>query len=145
MTQRFRRSLLPAAGLPRSSAVGSKPQIDTGAGAGKKNKFSAQRVELDGISFDSKKEARRWSELRMLERAGEVRGLERQVRIDLIGQNGPLKTRTGRAMHITVDFSYEDRRLGWAKVYEDAKGIPTRDYEVRRAVAEAMGIRIIET
>jgi hypothetical protein len=37
------------------------------------------------------------------------------------------------------------RRLGWATVYEDAKGHPTRDYEVRRAVAQAMGIEVIET
>lgn len=48
-------------------------------------------------------------------------------------------------MKLTVDFVYEDRRLNWAAVYEDSKGAVTRDYEVRRAVAAAMGIEVIET
>lgn len=48
-------------------------------------------------------------------------------------------------MKITVDFAYEDRRLGWVEVFEDSKGMPTRDYEVRKSVAEAMGIKILES
>ena len=109
------------------------------------NKFSAQPVTVDGIRFDSLKEARRWGELRLLEKAGEIRNLQRQVVIALEGRDKPLKTRTGRQMRITVDFTYEDKRLNWKKVYEDAKGMPTRDYEVRRAVAAAMGIEVLET
>lgn len=109
------------------------------------NKFGAIATTVDGIKFPSLKEARRWGELRLMERAGEIRGLRRQVKIDLQGQNGPLRTRTGKAMKLTVDFVYEDRRLNWAQVYEDSKGTPTRDYEVRRAVAQAMGIEVTET
>ena len=108
------------------------------------NKFSAIATTVDGIRFDSLKEARRWAELRLLERAGLIRNLRHQVVIPLQGQNGPLKTRTGRHMRLTVDFAYEDARLNWALVYEDAKGMPTRDYEVRRAVAQAMGIEVTE-
>lgn len=109
------------------------------------NKFGAIATTVDGIRFDSMREARRWAELRLLERAGEIRNLRRQVKIPLIGQSAPLKTRTGRAMKITVDFAYEDRRLGWVEVFEDSKGMPTRDYEVRRAVVQAMGLEIRET
>lgn len=109
------------------------------------NKFGAIPCEVDGIRFDSTKEARRWGELRLMERAGEIRNLRRQVPIPLEGRDGPIKTRTGRQMRLTVDFTYEDRRLGWATVYEDAKGHPTRDYEVRRAVAAAMGVEVRET
>lgn len=109
------------------------------------NKFGAIATTVDGIRFDSLKEARRWSELRLLERAGEIRNLRRQVKIPLIGQSAPLTTRTGRAMKITVDFAYEDRRIGWVEVFEDSKGMPTRDYEVRRAVVQAMGLEIRET
>lgn len=109
------------------------------------NKFSAIATVVDGIRFDSLREARRWGELRLLERAGEIRNLRRQVAILLMGQAAPLKTRTGRQMRLTVDFVYEDARIGWATVYEDSKGVPTRDYEVRRAVAAAMGIEVIET
>ncbi len=109
------------------------------------NKFGAIPTVVDGIRFPSVREARRWSELRLLEMSGEIRNLKRQVKIDLQGRDGPLKTRTGRQMRLTVDFVYEDKRLGWAVVYEDAKGKPTRDYEVRRAVAQAMGIEVVET
>ena len=109
------------------------------------NKFNAISTTVDGIKFPSLKEARRWGELRLLERAGEIRNLRRQVKIPLIGQAAPLKTRTGRAMKMTVDFAYEDSRLGWAEVLEDSKGMPTRDYEVRRAVVQAMGLEIKET
>jgi hypothetical protein len=40
-------------------------------------------------------------------------------------------------------FAYTDLRTG-RTIYEDAKGVPTRDYEVRRAVAAAQGIEVIE-
>lgn len=109
------------------------------------NKFNATPTVVDGIRFDSLKEARRWGELRLLERAGDIRNLRRQVAIPLIGRDAPILTRTGRPMRLTVDFAYEDKRLGWATVYEDAKGVPTRDYEVRRAVVAAMGIEVKET
>ena len=69
---------------------------------------------IDGMKFDSKREATRYKELRLLELAGEIRNLQRQVVIPLIGQHGPLKTTSGRAMRLTVDFSYEDKRANWA-------------------------------
>lgn len=111
----------------------------------KPNKFHAIKTEVGGIKFDSKREAARWLDLLTLQRGGEIRNLRRQVVIPLIGQHGPLKTRTGRAMKMTVDFAYEDRRLNWAEVLEDSKGMATRDYEVRKAVVEAMGLKVIET
>ena len=109
----------------------------------KGQKYSAQRQTVDGITFDSKKEARRYQELRMLERAGDICDLRRQVVVELEGRDGPLLTRTGRNMKITVDFAYTDLNTGLT-VYEDAKGMPTRDYEVRRAVAAAQGVEVIE-
>ena len=109
------------------------------------NKYNARRTIVDGIAFDSAKEALRYSELQMLLRAGEIRALKRQVAIPLMGQLGPLKTPNGRLMRLTVDFVYEDRRLGWATVWEDSKGVVTRDFVVRAAVAEAMGIKVTLT
>ena len=110
----------------------------------KSNKFSAQRIDADGISFDSKKEARRWGELKFLERAGEIIELRRQVVVPLEGRDGPLLARKGRQMRLTVDFGYVEVATGLT-VYEDSKGAITRDYEVRRAVAAAQGIMVIET
>lgn len=107
-----------------------------------RNKYGAKKTQVGDIKFDSKKEANRWMELQLLERAGEISDLKRQVKVELIGQYRPIYTRTGRKMKITFDFSYiEDGVL----IYEDTKGMPTRDYEVRVAVARAMGLEIRET
>ncbi len=43
----------------------------------KYNKYHAQKVEFDGKRFDSRREARRYAELRLLERAGEITGPRR--------------------------------------------------------------------
>ena len=106
-----------------------------------RNKYGAKKTQVGEIKFDSKKEAIRWVELQLLERCGEISDLRRQVKVDLLGQYGPLYTRTGRKMKLTFDFAYID---GGAQVYEDAKGYPTRDYEVRVAVARAMGLEVRE-
>ena len=49
-----------------------------------RSKYGAKKVTVDGITFDSKKEANRWCELRLMERAGVITGLERQVKFVLI-------------------------------------------------------------
>lgn len=105
-------------------------------------KYGAKRTTIGSEVFDSKREASRYADLCLMQKAGEIRNLRRQVVIPLMGQHGPLKTATGRAMKLTVDFAYEDKRLNWAEVLEDAKGMVTRDFEVRRAVAVAMGLEI---
>lgn len=110
----------------------------------KDHKYRAQRVTIDGITFDSRREARRWAQLQLLERAGEIENLRRQVVVPLEGRDGPLLARKGRQMRITVDFAYLDLSTGLT-IYEDAKGFATRDYEVRRAVAAAQGVEIVET
>ena len=102
------------------------------------NKYGAEPVKVDGIRFDSKREARRWHILRLREMAGEIEDLQRQVVLVLHGKDDVLRTRTGKPMRITVDFAYVERATG-VRIYEDAKGKPTRDYEVKRAVAAAEG------
>ena len=49
-----------------------------------KNKLNAHKVEYDGEKFDSKKEAMRWAELKLLERSGHITDLERQKKFVLI-------------------------------------------------------------
>ena len=106
---------------------------------GSRNKFGAKKTQVGDIRFDSKKEANRWMELQLLERGGEISNLRRQVRIPLIGQHRPLYTRTGRKMVMTVDFAYVEDGI---EVLEDSKGAWTRDFEVRYAVAIAMGLNL---
>lgn len=106
-----------------------------------KNKYGAKKTQVGEVKFDSKKEATRWMELQLLERGGEISDLRRQVKVELIGQYRPLFTRTGRKMKLTFDFAYIEDGVQY---YEDAKGYPTRDYEVRVAVARAMGLEVRE-
>lgn len=104
-----------------------------------RNKYGAKKTQVGEIKFDSKKEANRWQELQVLERCGAITNLQRQVKIELMGQYRPLYTRTGRKMKMTVDFYYIEDGV---EVYEDSKGAWTRDFEVRYAVAIAMGLNL---
>ena len=111
--------------------------------AKRKNKFNAKKVVEDGITFDSKREAERYGQLKLMERAGLISDLKLQVPLFLEGKDGPMLTETGRPMRLTVDFQYTDNKTGLI-VWEDAKGKPTRDYLVRKSAAEAQGFKITE-
>lgn len=104
-----------------------------------RNKYGAKKTQVGEVTFDSKKEAQRYMELQLLERAGEITDLRRQVKIDLMGQHRPLYTRTGRKMRYTADFAYVEDGV---EVIEECKGHWTRDFEVRYAVAIAMGLNL---
>ena len=108
----------------------------------KQNKYGNKRVTIDGITFDSVKEASRWQELQMLARAGEIVGLNRQVKIELIP-----KTKLYKAVSYVCDFVYFDKRLG-KQVYEDVKGMPggTEVYKLKKKLLYwRHGIEITET
>lgn len=70
--------------------------------AARRSKYGAVRTEIDGVSFASKKEAARYSALRLLERAGEIAELRRQVRFPLM-VNGKV------VGHVVPDFVYRER------------------------------------
>lgn len=90
---------------------------------------------FDGIEFDSKKEAQRWTELKLLERAGEITNLQRQVTYLLIpAQYETIErySKTGRRLKddtkllerecsYIADFVYTDKKTGQT-VVEDVKG-----------------------
>lgn len=80
------------------------------------NKYGAKKTEIDGIVFDSQKEAMRWCELMLMIRAGEICNLDRQVKIEIVP-----KTDKYRAMHYIADFRYYDKKTQ-RFVYEDVKG-----------------------
>jgi hypothetical protein len=103
------------------------------------NKYGAKKTMVGEVQFASKKEAQRYMELQLLERAGEISNLRRQVKFELMGQHRPLYTRTGRKMKYTADFAYVEDGV---EVIEECKGAWTRDFEVRYAVAIAMGLNL---
>lgn len=100
---------------------------------------------VDGIRFDSKREAKRWCELQLLEKAGQISNLERQVKMPLYGRDGPILTEKGNQMHYVVDFTYIDWTLKGVRVFEDAKGHKTESYLMKKAILRASGIEITES
>lgn len=108
----------------------------------KRNKYGAERTTVDGITFDSKREARRWQELLLLQRTGKICDLQRQVPLRLEGRDGPVLTENGNQRLLRVDFVYFDRALG-VTVYEDAKGYETKDSSLKRDVLRAQGREVV--
>lgn len=104
------------------------------------SKYHNRKVTVDGITFDSVKEASRWQELKMLERAGEITALVRQVKIELIP-----KTKLYRACYYIPDFTYFDKRVQ-KTIYEDVKGMKTKEYLLKRKLLYwRHGIEVTET
>lgn len=82
-------------------------------------KYRNKPVEIDGIHFDSQKEARRWRLLKQLQAAGEISNLELQPRYEILPGFVDANGKRHRATHYVADFSY------WEKdhlVVEDVKG-----------------------
>ena len=105
-----------------------------------KRSSKASRTTIDGIVFDSKSEMNRWFELKMLEKAGKVRNLERQVRYELVLPDGdPILTKTGRVAIYTPDFVYQEN-IGdeWVDIVEDHKGYTEDGSQLRISVFEAI-------
>lgn len=111
----------------------------------KRPKYGNRKVTVDGVKFDSKREADRWASLCKLQAAGEISNLERQVRIPLIGRDGPILTPTGRQAVYVADFTYVDWSLNGAKVIEDSKGFETPEFKLKRAILKAQGLEILTT
>ena len=99
---------------------------------------NVKTVTSDGIKHDSIKEANRWCELKLLERAGQIRLLQRQVKYTLIP-----KQEGEREVCYIADFVYqEDGKL----VVEDVKGKRTKEYIIKRKLMLWVhGIKIKET
>lgn len=107
------------------------------------SKYRAVKTECEGIVFDSKKEAHRYQELRICERAGIITNLERQVPFDLFGCKLNEKQPVKIARYI-ADFTYQDQQ--GRTIIEDTKGFKTRDYLLKKKLFEACyNLRITET
>lgn len=93
------------------------------------NKYKAQATDSAGLRFDSKKEARRHSELTMLQDGGHIEGLERQVAF-------PLLVNGVRVATYVADFVYTEKPSG-RRVVEDAKGYRNAYYRLKARLFRA--------
>lgn len=109
----------------------------------KRNKYRNNKAEVDGIKFDSRKEANRYSELKILEQAGEIKNLERQKKYLLIpSQKDENEHCIERECSYMADFVYEK---DGKTIVEDTKGLRTTAYIIKRKLMLYVhGIRIQE-
>jgi hypothetical protein len=116
MSRKAREAFAKAFTLPVEA------QAVRAAGVRRRNKHGAKKTTVDGIEFASKAEAKRWSELVAMEKAGEIRDLTRQPVCTLF-QSGPVR------ISYTPDFRYQD---GEIVVCEEVKGHRDTAYLLRR-------------
>lgn len=94
------------------------------------NKYGNKKVVVDGYTFDSKKEARRYGELKLLVRAGKIKNLELQPKFELI-PTIRTEDETLRKVSYIADFKYIDLESGKV-VVEDVKGFKTDVYLLKK-------------
>lgn len=104
-------------------------------------KYRNKPTHLDGHRFDSIKEAKRYQELRLLEKMGEIRDLKLQPSWGFSVAGNTVSIRSagfpnGKAVKYKADFSYTDCKTGELAV-EDVKGMRTDVYKLKRALMEA--------
>lgn len=120
-----------------------------------RSKYHNRKITRDGETFDSIKEYQRWCELKLLERAGEITELRRQVKFKLLptmrepvcemSSQGVFKKGKviEREVSYIADFVYKNK-IGF-EVVEDVKGVRTKEYVIKRKLMYYMHhIRIKE-
>lgn len=106
------------------------------------SKYHSKKSVVNGIEFDSKKEANRYFELSLLERAGMISDLQRQVKFELIPSQRIDGKVVERSVSYVADFVYKQHGK---TVVEDTKGFKTKDYIIKRKLMLYIhGIRVKE-
>lgn len=111
------------------------------------NKYHSKKITTTDGVFDSKREFERWNELKLLQRAGRIQNLQRQVSYNLIpaqyAMDGKRKKLLEYPCNYKADFVYTENGK---TVVEDCKGYRTPEYRIKRKLMlEKHGIRIKET
>lgn len=108
------------------------------------SKYHAKKTTVDGITFDSRKEADRYLVLKSLEEDGSIEDLRRQVRYELVPAFD-VDGRHYRQVYYVADFVYMDKETS-REVVEDVKGMRTDVYKLKsKLFARRYGMSIKET
>lgn len=107
-----------------------------------RSKYGSKKVTVNGITYDSKKEAQRHQELLLLQRAGKITDLETQVKFELLPSQRIDGKVVERSVGYVADFVYKQ---DGKTIVEDTKGFRTREYILKRKMMLFfLGIRIKE-
>lgn len=113
------------------------------------SKYNSRKTVVNGIPFDSQKEACRFGELLLLLKAGKIKDLKLQPEFTLQEAFKTPQGETVRAIKYRADFSYlrpikEGVDTRWERVVEDVKGYRTKDYEIKRKLMLGLGVKVVE-
>lgn len=97
-------------------------------------KYHNKKIVIDNITFDSKLEAQRYTELKLLQRNGLIKDLQLQPSYELIPTFKKNKKTYRKACYI-ADFSYYDIELN-KTIVEDTKGFKTDVYLLKKKLFE---------
>lgn len=101
------------------------------------NKFHAIKTEYKGVVYDSKWEAQKAYELDMLERAGKIKNLQRQVRFILQDDYVNNKGEKIRPISYIADFVYQDCKTGkWFVMDTKSPATRTAEYRIKKKIFE---------
>ena len=95
------------------------------------HKYNAKKTAVDGITFDSRKEAERYKELKALELVGKIDRLELQPRFVLQDKHQCADGEKMRKVEYVADFEYIEKETGHT-IVEDVKGMKTEAYKLKR-------------
>jgi len=103
-------------------------------------KYGASKTTVDGHKFDSKREALRYCELKLLEKAGQITGLQMQIPFEL-APAVKINERKKPALRYYADFIYFQNGQ---MIIEDVKGHLTDVYRIKRHLMAVKGLTITE-
>lgn len=96
------------------------------------NKYRNKKIVIDRYVFDSIAEGKRYRELSLLEKAGEIYNLELQPKF-LLQESFKKNGKTYRAINYVADFKYiKDSKT----IVEDVKGMETKEFKIKRKLFE---------
>jgi hypothetical protein len=125
-------------GLIRSYTELTAPKSESTGKRKRRSKYNATKTDVDGIMFDSEKEANRYRELKFLLKAGVIGLLELQVEFEL-NEGGT------HSLKYLADFVYRRADTG-ERIVEDCKGFRTKEYrKKKRLMRQVHNIEIFET
>lgn len=109
----------------------------------KLTKYRNKKIEFDGLIFDSKKEAERYQELKLLELFGQIRNLKTQEKFLILDKIPGVQ----RASYYIADFVYQSKtETGWENIIEDVKSKATKTqvYQLKKKIMRFRGYIIRE-
>ena len=116
-----------------------------------RSKYKAVKTTIDGITFDSKKEAKRYTELKLLEKSGMITHLELQPTYDITINGAKICKYKADFRYFTVrqenNEQYYNSKGEWqtptmtgdkeGQIVEDVKGFKTPIYRLKKKLVEA--------